>query len=1129
MVGGPAGQPGEHRRGSWPAGAATADHGLAWHVGDVVLARARSVLTRGGVLTCVQTRPGELQATVSGTRPWPYQVGVSFVLAGGRVGAFEGDCDCPVELDCKHAVAALLHHLNGAGRPTAGERALSVVDPAQVTPPDPAPGWEQSLTQLLGASCRPRVERDRVHTMLALQVSLARPPSAGPFGSAGLRIRPIQFNARHRWVSTGVSWRDLRYGYYTAQHRPEQLESLRDIADLELRRRPQQALTTWIALDGPGGSQLWDALDAAQQVGIDLLLEGSYAPMELSADPAEVALDVVRTDTLRVRPILRIGEHVLDPATTTLIGHPAHGLVLGGAVDRPATEPIVVARLRRPLTPDLAGMLDAGTIEIPAPDERRFLAEYLPGLRRRITVLSSDGSASLPEPVPPRAVLTVTREPGHRVGLHWQWQEESGRRREFDDHRGLPIAERTAMRRAVAAVIATGVLPADALAGGPDGPEPHPRFLLVGADSVDFMTRAWPVLAGRPDLITELAGPDAGLRYRPAASDPQLELVDSGDDDEVDTGTRDWFGFAMRVTVDGEDVPFELIFRALAGDESMLILPSGTYVELTGLDPRWDRLRELIEESRAMDEAPAGEFRIDRYTTSRWDDLEDSGLLSARATRWRERIGQLAIGTGEPSPRLPAGLRADLRDYQRTGLDWLRERFDQGLGGVLADDMGLGKTIQLLGLVAHAREANPAGPPLLVVAPTSVVGNWVAEAARFTPGLRVVTVTRSGSRRGRSLAAAVAGADLVVTSYQLFRLDAADFREQQWTALILDEAQFVKNVQSQGFRCARDFPAPVTFAVTGTPLENNLMEFWALLALSVPGLFPESRRFTEYYRAPIERGGASGRLAQLRRRTASFVLRRTKEQVAPELPPKLEQVIEIDLSPRHQQLYQRYLQRERQKILGLIADGQSLQDSRFQILKSLTLLRQLSLDPSLVDPAHADIPSSKLEVVIDRIAEIVGSGHRVLVFSQFTRFLDRAEERLNALALAHCRLDGRTRDRTAVVDSFRSGVAPVFLISLKAGGFGLNLTEADYCILLDPWWNPAAEAQAVDRAHRIGQTRTVIVHRYVARGTIEEKVMALKAGKAKLFDDVLGSIATAGAGPAAPAGLTVAEITELLS
>ena len=539
-------------------------------------------------------------ATVSGTRPWPYQVGVAFVMAGGRVGAFEGECDCPVELDCKHAVAALLHHLAGTGRPNGGARVLSVLDPAVDAGVESAPAWELSLTQLLGASGKPRAERDRVHTALALQVSvvLHRPsgpigapfgaptgaPFGAPFGTAGLRIRPIQYNARNRWVSTGVSWRDLRYGYYTAQYRPEQLEALRGVADLELRRNPQQALTAWIALDGPGGSQLWDALAEAQQSGVDLLLDGSHTPVDLSADPAEVALDLVRGDTLRLTPIIRLGERTLDPAATQLVGQPAHGLILGMAADRSPTPPIGLARLRRPLTTDLAGMLEVGTIPIPAADETRFLAEYLPGLRRRITVLCSDGSVPLPEPTPPRAALTVTREPGHRISLHWQWQEETGRRRDLDDRRGVSASDRAAIRRAIAAVLAAGVLPADTVGVGADGPEPLPRYLLEGADTVRFMTQAWPVLSGLPDLITELDGADSDLRYRPATSPPQLDV--EGDlDDEGDDGwlTRDWFGLAVRVTVDGEDVPFESIFRALAGTSRCSSCPAAP----TWMWPTW--------------------------------------------------------------------------------------------------------------------------------------------------------------------------------------------------------------------------------------------------------------------------------------------------------------------------------------------------------------------------------------------------------------------------------------------------------------------------------------------------------------------------------------------------------------
>ena len=288
--------------------------------------------------------------------------------------------------------------------------------------------------------------------------------------------------------------------------------------------------------------------------------------------------------------------------------------------------------------------------------------------------------------------------------------------------------------------------------------------------------------------------------------------------------------------------------------------------------------------------------------------------------------------------------------------------------------------------------------------------------------------------------------------------------------------------------------------MTGTPLENNLMELWAQLSITAPGLFPSADHFAAYYQVPIERSEDPERLRLLRARVRPLMLRRTKEEVASDLPEKLEQVLEVELSARHRRLYQLHLQRERQRILGLLDD---VARHRIAILRSLTVLRQLCLDASLVDPAQSGVPSSKLDVLMDMLEEVVADGHRVLVFSQFTRFLAKARERLGAAGIEYCYLDGRTRDRPKVIAKFREGDAPVFLISLKAGGFGLNLTEADYCILLDPWWNPATETQAIDRAHRIGQERKVMVYRLVAKDTIEERVMALKARKAALFAGVM--------------------------
>jgi SNF2 family DNA or RNA helicase len=365
-----------------------------------------------------------------------------------------------------------------------------------------------------------------------------------------------------------------------------------------------------------------------------------------------------------------------------------------------------------------------------------------------------------------------------------------------------------------------------------------------------------------------------------------------------------------------------------------------------------------------------------------------------------------------------------------------------------------------------------------------------------------VVLTDTLAKRRTTLQAAIAGADAVVTSYTLLRMDFESHASITWAGLILDEAQYVKNHTSKAYQCARKLPAQVKIGITGTPMENNLMELWSLLSITAPGLFPNPERFREYYAKPIEKNANALMLAQLRQRIRPLIKRRTKEQVAADLPEKQEQVLEVELSARHRKLYQTHLQRERQKVLGLIGD---IDKNRFTILRSLTVLRQLSLHAALIDESYADVSSAKIEALLEQIADVAGGGHRALVFSQFTRFLKMARAALENAGVECCYLDGSTTNRPAVIQEFKEGTAPVFLISLKAGGFGLNLTEADYCFLLDPWWNPATEAQAVDRTHRIGQTRHVMVYRLISAGTIEEKVSALAARKAELFSSVIDS------------------------
>ncbi|MCL2804178.1 MAG: DEAD/DEAH box helicase, partial [Micrococcales bacterium] len=450
---------------------------------------------------------------------------------------------------------------------------------------------------------------------------------------------------------------------------------------------------------------------------------------------------------------------------------------------------------------------------------------------------------------------------------------------------------------------------------------------------------------------------------------------------------------------------------------------------------------------------------------------------------------------------VPKTLTATLRPYQHQAYEWLMFLYKYQLGGVLADDMGLGKTVESLAMVAGARQDQPKAPPFLVVAPSSVVSNWAGEAARFVPSLKVGLAARTESKANTTLAHLHGDSDLIVTSYAVFRLDNPAFSALDWSGLILDEAQFAKNHTTKANQQARALKTPFKLAVTGTPMENSLNELWAVFSIVAPGLLGSARQFKQIYADPIAAGDENNQaLERLRQRLRPLMLRRNKELVAPELPPRMEQVLQVELEDRHRAIYDTHLQRERQRMLGLLEDFKA---NRFAVLRSLTLLRRLALDASLVDPKAKTAPSSKLNVLMEQLDDVVGSGHRALVFSQFTTYLTIIAERLGSQGIDYAYLDGSTVNRAKVIDGFKLGTAPVFLISLKAGGFGLNLTEADYVFLMDPWWNPATEAQAVDRTHRIGQDRAVMVFRLVSKDTIEDKVMALKERKAALFDAIM--------------------------
>ncbi len=462
---------------------------------------------------------------------------------------------------------------------------------------------------------------------------------------------------------------------------------------------------------------------------------------------------------------------------------------------------------------------------------------------------------------------------------------------------------------------------------------------------------------------------------------------------------------------------------------------------------------------------------------------------------------RLLRAAAEASDIPPETLRAELRGYQREGLRWMNALAEAGLGGVLADDMGLGKTVQLLAhlLVLKARGALHA--PALLVVPTSLIPNWEQESARFAPTLRVLTL--HGAQRGERFAA-IPEHDVVLTTYALLPRDVAALHRQPFALAVLDEAQQVKNPRTRARRALKELGIPRVLALTGTPLENHLGELWAQLDLTVPGLLGDEHSFRKFYRQPIEKQGEAEAQARLNRRIAPFILRRTKAQVARELPAKTEITRNVRLEGRQRELYEGLRLSLTEELRQVIAQ-RGIEHSGIVVLDALLKLRQVCCDPRLVklEAARGVQESAKLELLMDMLPALVDEGRSILLFSQFTSMLALISRELERLRIPYLLLTGDTRDRATPVRRFQAGEVQLFLLSLKAGGVGLNLTAADTVIHYDPWWNPAAEAQAVDRAHRIGQDKPVFVYRLVAAGTVEERIEALKQRKAALAEAVL--------------------------
>ena len=591
---------------------------------------------------------------------------------------------------------------------------------------------------------------------------------------------------------------------------------------------------------------------------------------------------------------------------------------------------------------------------------------------------------------------------------------------------------------------------------------------------------------------------------------PRDELVEINDwHAGLEAHGNQWFDVSLGVDVGGERIDLLPVLRRLVADASFPRKP----VRGERKNATW---RVLLDENRSA-EMPLARLRTLIEPLLEW--LESDGELRLHRSQapllatmdeqlhWRGgellRTHQQALQRAQREAQAPPGFQATLRPYQRDGLAWLNFLGSVGLGGILADDMGLGKTVQVLAHILGEKQHGRLDQPALVVAPTSLVGNWQSEAKRFAPALRVLVI-HGVDRADRY--EEINAHDLIITTYPLLPRDREQLREQRFALLVLDEAQAIKNPNSQAARVVREIPARRRLAMTGTPLENHLGELWAQFDAVEPGLLGSQRQFTRLYRTPIEKHADSDRQQRLNRRIGPLLLRRRKDDVLTDLPAKTEIVRTLELEGDQRALYETLRLAQHERVRQAVKD-RGLGQSGIIVLDALLKLRQACCDPRLVKLASAQkiTKSAKLEALLELLDGLLDEGRRVLLFSQFTEMLALIETALIERGIEHQILTGQTPAgaRSALVERFQTGTVPVFLISLKAGGVGLNLTAADTVIHYDPWWNPAAEAQATDRAHRIGQDKPVFVYRLICTGTVEQKIQAMQGRKAELARAVL--------------------------
>jgi superfamily II DNA or RNA helicase len=1045
---------------------------------------------------------GTLFGAVQGRESSPYTAAILIGLNGGKP-KFDTQCTCPLEGECKHVAAIALKML--------GARAEAFENSAPVVQGRSDAGAWKPWFDALSAGPKPPLRKPPVDPGLVFGILLRIGDGTLP----GMQAQPVWLKPNKRGgLGSPQPVGQFQFGADPWQRlTPHQFEH---VARLRMAS-PHYASSAWYPLSGERDEALLEILLDEYPCFVEKPSRGRVVLGEkrsldwgwkLSEDGNQKLVPQLDATDTKTR-LLRIAQiWYFDPGT------PALGRVEGDAQ-------VIDAALRAPAL---------------MPEHAEFVVEHW-HRNSQLESLPKPSRASAPEPhqVVPTPVLTLRAFPvltynngmPHRYqagcvrlgfdydGPRLPFAPVKPRERRLHEGRLLDIVrDRSAEIAAVEQLEALGLIDIDLLPRLPN----LPRDVFSDGDFV-LEPRRGQLIAAEHLFALAPRLRDHGFRLETDAGFP-FELLDEPDDwfAEVEESGNAWFDLSLGIDIAGERVDLLPILRRLLADPGFPLHPrKGEEADALWLVPVDDRRRvplplsrlrqlmaPLLEWLQDMPERDmaSGSLRLRRSQATVLDELAAKNEMPWRGgERLRKDLERLRDARTPATE--PPGFNATLRAYQRDGLAWLGFLADAGLGGVLADDMGLGKTVQVLAHLLAEKQRGHLDLPALIVAPTSLVSNWREEARRFTPDLSVLVL--HGPARG-GLHDAIPHHDLVITTYPLLARDRDELLSHEYAVLVLDESQVVKNSKSQAAKIVREIPARRRLAMTGTPLENHLGELWAQFDAVEPGLLGSDRHFTRFYRTPIEKHDDAERRQRLSRRIAPLLLRRRKEDVLADLPEKTFIPRHVELDGAQRELYETLRLAQHERVLAEV-QKRGLAQSGIIVLDALLKLRQACCDPRLVklEGARRIKESAKLDLLLELTDSLVDEGRRILVFSQFAEMLDLIAKALTLRKRKYQMLTGQTpgTQRAELVARFQAGEVPIFLISLKAGGVGLNLTAADTVIHYDPWWNPAVEAQATDRAHRIGQDKPVFVYKLICTGTVEEKILALQERKAELAEAVL--------------------------